>query len=118
MKWYRSLYWRIALGVVGFLAVMLVVQALFFVWAISQSGRSASGMTPGRLGMTVALDLSTVLERDPNADLESYLKEQYAQYEHPFFVMLASGRVITIGSDFVSGATAPCARGLPGVRVP
>jgi hypothetical protein len=56
-------------------------------------------MTPGRLGMTVALDLSTVLERDPNADLESYLKEQYAQYEHPFFVMLANGRVITIGSD-------------------
>ncbi len=99
MKWYRSLYWRIALGVVGFLAVMLVVQALFFVWAVSQSGRSASGMTPGRLGMTVALDLSTVLERDPNADLESYLKDQYAQYEHPFFVMLANGRVFTIGSD-------------------
>jgi len=25
MRWYRSLYWRIALGVVGFLAAMLVV---------------------------------------------------------------------------------------------
>lgn len=99
MRWYRSLYWRIALGVVGFLALMLVVQALFFVWAVSQSGRSASGMSPGRLGMTVALDLSTVLERDPNADLATYLNEQYAQYEHPFFVMLQNGRVITIGSD-------------------
>src|SRR5689334_13921000 len=78
---------------------MLVVQAVFFVWAVSQSGRSASGMTPARLGMTVALDLSTVLERDANADVEKYLNEQYAQYEHPFFVMLTNGRVITIGSD-------------------
>jgi signal transduction histidine kinase len=99
VRWYRSLYWRIALGVVGFLALMLIVQAVFFVWAVSQSGRSASGMSPGRLGMTVAFDLSNVLERDPNADLEKYLKEQYAQYEHPFFVMLQGGRLITIGSD-------------------
>jgi len=99
MRWYRSLYWRIALGVVGFLALMLVIQAVFFVWAVSQSGRSASGMSPGRLGMAVALDLSSLLERDANADVEKYLKEQYAQYEHPFFVMLQSGRVITIGSD-------------------
>ncbi len=37
-RWYRSLYWRIALGVVGFLAAMLVVQAMLFVWAVSQSG--------------------------------------------------------------------------------
>ncbi len=78
---------------------MLVVQAVFFVWAVSQSGRSASGMSPGRLGMTVALDLSTVLERDPNADVEKYLKEQYAQYDHPFFVMMQGNRLITIGSD-------------------
>jgi signal transduction histidine kinase len=99
VRWYRSLYWRIALGVVGFLATMLVVQALFFVWAVSQSGRSASGMSPGRLGMAVALDLSSLLERDAGADVEKYLKEQYAQYEHPFFVMLQGGRVITIGSD-------------------
>jgi two-component system OmpR family sensor kinase len=99
VRWYRSLYWRIALGVVGFLALMLVVQAVFFVWAVSQSGRSASGMSPGRLGMSVALDLSSVLERDPNADIEKYLHEQYAQYDHPFFVVMQGGRVITIGSD-------------------
>lgn len=99
MNWYRSLYWRIALGVVGFLAVMLVVQGLFFVWLVSQSGRSATGMSPGRLGMAVALDLSSLLERDPGADLDKYVKEQYAQYEHPFFIMLTSGKVITVGSE-------------------
>ena len=98
MRWYRSLYWRIALGVIGFLAAMLVVQAMLFVWAVSQSGRSLPGQSPARLGATVALDLASVLERDPQADLARYVHDQYAQYTHPFFVMLADGRVITSGS--------------------
>jgi two-component system, OmpR family, sensor kinase len=123
MRWYRSLYWRIALGVVAFLAAMLVVQALFFVWAVSQSGRSLPGQSPGRLGMTVALDLSNLLERDPKADVTQYIREQYAQYEHPFFVMLADGRVITSGSQsfpepLLRLARARIARGDIGGRPP
>lgn len=98
MHWYRSLYWRIAFGFVAVLAAMLVVQAMLFVWAVSQSGRNLPGQSPARLGMTVALDLANVLERDPQTDLAQYVREQYAQYEHPFFVMLADGRVITSGS--------------------
>src|SRR5215470_16181219 len=98
MKWYRSLYWRIAFGVVAFLAAMLVVQAVLFVWFVSQSGRSASGPSPFRLAIAVALDLSNLLEREPTADVAAYVREQYANYEHPFFVMLTDGRVITSGS--------------------
>ena len=98
MTWYRSLYWRIALGVVAFLAAMLVVQAMLFVWAVSQSGRSLPGQSPGRLGQTVTLDLTSELARNPQVDLEKYVHEQYAQYTHPFFVMMADGRVITSGS--------------------
>src|SRR5882762_8429344 len=102
MRWYRSLYWRIALGVVGFLAAMLVVQAMLFVWAVSQTGRSLPGQSPMRLGATVALDLANVLERDPQSDLTRYIHDQYAQYTHPFFVMLTDGRVITSGSETVA----------------
>src|ERR1051325_10899455 len=98
MRWYRSLYWRIAFGVVAFLAAMLVVQAMLFVWAVSQSGRSLPGGSPGRLGMSVALDLANLLERDPQADLAQYIREQYASYAHPFFVLLDGDRVITSGS--------------------
>src|SRR5260370_8542766 len=94
MRWYRSLYWRIALGVVGFLAAMLVVQAMLFVWAVSQTGRTLPGQSPIRLGATVALDLASVLERDPQADLTRYVHDQYAQYTHPFFVMLSDAPVI------------------------
>jgi signal transduction histidine kinase len=97
MRWYRSLYWRIALGVVAFLAAMLVVQAVLFVWVVSQSGRSLPGQSPARLARTVALDLANLLERDRAADLDQYVREQYAQYERPFFVMMADGRLITSG---------------------
>ncbi len=99
MRWYRSLYWRIAFGVMGFLVVMLVVQAVLYVWAVSQSGRSLPGQSPGRFAMTVAQDVAGLLEREPNVDLSQYIREQYAQYEHPFFVMMADGRLVTSGSD-------------------
>ena len=101
MTWWRSLYWRIALGVVGFLAAMLIVQAILFVWAVSQSGRSLPGQSPARFGVTIALDLASALERDPQVDLARYVRDQYAQYTHPFFVMLANGTVITSGSSTV-----------------
>jgi signal transduction histidine kinase len=102
VTWYRSLYWRIALGVVGFLAAMLIVQAVLFVWAVSQSGRSLPGQSPARFSVTIALDLSSALERDPSIDLTRYVHDQYAQYTHPFFVMLADGKVITSGSSTVA----------------
>ena len=87
---------------VGFLAAMLIVQAVLFVWVVSQSGRSLPGQSPGRLGLTVALDLASVLERDPQVDLARYVHDQYAQYTHPFFVLLADGKVITSGSTSFS----------------
>jgi signal transduction histidine kinase len=46
----------------------------------------------------VALDLTTVLEGDPHADLDRYVHERYAQYTHPFFVLMDDGRLITSGS--------------------
>jgi signal transduction histidine kinase len=84
---------------VAFLAAMLVVQAMLFVWAMSQFGRTLPGQSPGRLGMTVALDLANLLERDPQTDLAQYVREQYAKYEHPFFVMMSDGQLITSGSQ-------------------
>jgi len=98
MKWYRSLYWRVAFGVIAFLAAMLVVQAVLFVWTISQSGRSLPGQSPARLGQTVALDLANLLDREPQADLAKYVRDQYVNYTHPFFVMMADGSLITSGS--------------------
>src|SRR5262245_9513422 len=99
MRWYKSLYWRIAIGFVLFLATTLIVQAMVFVWVLARSGRTVPGQSPGRFSETVALDLSTALSREPDLDLARYVRDQYAQHTHPFFVMLADGRMITSGSD-------------------
>src|SRR5262245_14734445 len=121
MKWYRSLYWRIAFGVVAFLAAMLVVQAMLFVWTVSQTGRTLPGQSPGRLGMTVALDLAQALEHDPGTDLTKYVREQFSEYNHPFFVMMKDGRLVTSGSSsfpdpLIQMARARLERGGPGGR--
>src|SRR5262249_61453282 len=81
---------------------MLVVQAVLFTWAVSQSGRSLAGQSPIRFGQTIALDLANLLDRDSQADLVQYVHDQYAQYNHPFFVVLADGRVIPSGSGKIS----------------
>jgi len=55
-----------------------------------------------RFAQTIALDLANLLDRDPRAVLVQYVHEQYAQYNHPFFVVLADGRVISSGSQKIS----------------
>jgi len=112
ISWYQSLYWRIAIGVVSFLAVMLVVQAMLFIWALGQSGRSLPGQSPARFGQMIALDVATELTRDPDIDLVHYLNEQYSQYTHPFFVLFEDGRLITVSSVIPGTALVEASRAL------
>jgi two-component system OmpR family sensor kinase len=98
VRWYKSLYWRIAFGFVLFLAVLLVVQGVLFVWVMARSGRTLPGQTPGRFSETVARDLASALDREPGLDVARYVREQYVEGTHPFFVMLADGRIVASGS--------------------
>ena len=55
-RWYRSLYWRIAMGFVALLAVLLVAQTALAVWMTERVwGRGSR--TPAELADTVAQDL-------------------------------------------------------------
>ena len=46
MRWHKSLYWRIAMAVL-FLAAMLVVQAMLFVWSSHDRGAQCLDNRPG-----------------------------------------------------------------------
>lgn len=98
-RWYRSLYWRIAIGLTVSLAAMLVVQAMLFVWVVSRSG-TMPGRPPGQLAQAVAVDLADALLREPALDVAAYVQDQYGRDAYPFFVMLTDGRVITHGGPF------------------
>jgi signal transduction histidine kinase len=98
--WHRSLYWRIAVGFIAGLALMLVVQGILFVWMMTQAGSSVPNQPPERLAQTVAIDVAQALDRNPSLDVAQYLRQEYAQDAQPFFVVLADNRVIEIGARF------------------
>src|SRR5262245_28191902 len=100
MKWHRSLYWRIAIGFVGCLALLLGVQAILFVWVIARSGRTVPNQPPDRLAQTIAIDAADAIERDPSLDLNAYIQGEYRDDVQPFFILRVSGEPIEVGGPF------------------
>jgi signal transduction histidine kinase len=91
LRWYRSLYWRIALGFVLTLAAMLVVQAMLFVWVVARSGPRLPG-EPERFAQTIAVELGQALTADAALDVDAFLDDHYANDAQAFFVVFADGR--------------------------
>jgi two-component system, OmpR family, sensor kinase len=92
--WYRSLYWRIALGLIAFLALMLAAQVLLTLWMSNQIAGSMPARSPRRLAVLVASDLGAALSENPRLDLERYVSEQYANVLQPFIVRMRDGRIV------------------------
>ncbi len=49
-RWYRSLYWRIALGLFAFLALMLAAQGALFLWMTDRIAGSMPARDPAPPG--------------------------------------------------------------------
>ncbi|MGE0450420.1 MAG: sensor histidine kinase [Vicinamibacterales bacterium] len=98
MTWYRSLYWRIAVGFIACLALLLIVQGVLFVWMMAQAGATIPNQPPNRLAQAIAIDLSQALERDASLDVEPYLREEYGRDVQPFFVLIGE-RAIVVGGQ-------------------
>ncbi len=90
--WYRSLYWRIALGFLLCLAGIIAAQALVLVWLLSRD--TPPGPPPRALARLVAGDIAAALAADPGVDLARYVREEYQQRLSPFFVVMIDGRVV------------------------
>jgi two-component system, OmpR family, sensor kinase len=89
--WYRSLYWRIAIGFVALLAMLLLAQAALFLW-LTDRFIGSPGRTPVQLAEQVAADVGAALTRDPDLDLTAYVRQQFGRTFQPFVVRLADGR--------------------------
>ena len=93
--WYRSLYWRVALGTLALMLLLLAVQAAVVIWVVGQTDRSMLTRPPVGLARLIAEDLGAALESDPDADLEDLLRGSFGRAPQNVFVLLADGRVIT-----------------------
>lgn len=93
--WYRSLYWRIALGLIAFLALALVAQGLLFIWMTDRIAGSMPARSPRRLAVLVASDVGAALDRDAALDLETYLREQYGHVFQRIIILMRDGRTVS-----------------------
>ena len=90
--WYRSLYWRIALGFVALLAILLAVQGLMFLWLTGQGTEFLPGRSPGEYAQTIAADLATNLAERPDLNIEDHLNDRYTSTYRAFVVATRDGR--------------------------
>jgi signal transduction histidine kinase len=97
--WYRSLYWRTALGAFACLTGLLLAQAALFLWLAGRSDRPFLDHSPPRVVRLVALDMTTALEADPTIDPGAYLRDQFQRLSWHIFVLTPDGKV-TKNSDF------------------
>ena len=87
----RSLYWRIGLGFIFFLALMLGLQVALFIWV---AGETEGGM-PERMGRDfaelVANDFEAALQRDPKLDLRAYAERRMKELHRPAAIIFPDG---------------------------
>ena len=91
--WYRSLYWRIGLGFVLFLAAVLAVQGGTLVWLISRMA-VAPGPPPPEVTRLAARELSDALTTNPQLDIQQFLRQEY-EGRVPLVAVMKDGRVIS-----------------------
>jgi signal transduction histidine kinase len=90
--WFRSLYWRIALGFVAMLAALLLVQGMLFLWLTGRFALTTAARTPQQLADQVARELSESLTENFTQDLQALVNQRYGDVSQAFAVMLRDGR--------------------------
>jgi signal transduction histidine kinase len=93
--WYRSLYWRIGIGFVVFLAALLAVQGGALVYLISRM-EVGPGRTPPEVTRLVARDLGEALTSNQKLDIQQFLRQEY-EGRLPLVAIMKDGRVIATG---------------------
>lgn len=94
-RWYRSLYWRIGLGLFAFLALMLVAQGALFLWMTDRIAGSMPASNPQRLADLVSSDISAALEDNPALNLDTYVSTQFGKVFQTFLVLMQDGRIVS-----------------------
>lgn len=91
--WYRSLYWRIAIGFVLFLAAMLALQGAALVYLIAGM-EVAPGPPPPEVTRLVARELSDALTANPKLDIQQFFRQEY-EGRVPLAAIMKDGRIVT-----------------------
>ena len=94
LVWYRSIYWRIALGFVALVATLLVLQILVFLWISGRMDDWFPNRTPAQFAGTIATSLSAALTDQPTLDVDGFVNSRYSGASRGFAVVLSDGRAV------------------------
>jgi signal transduction histidine kinase len=92
--WYRSLYWRIALGFVALLAALLIIQGLIFLWMTGRMADFFPSRSPAQFAASLAADVASVIAEHPETDVAAYVHGAYSRSSRAFAIALEDGRTI------------------------
>jgi signal transduction histidine kinase len=108
--WPRSLYWRIATGIVALIAIVLFVQAAALLWLVRRGDPGAERLS--MMTRAMGRELGEALTADPNLDVAGFLRDRSPTA--PFFTARTNGRVDGVHpSDSLAGSVLEDVRNLP-----
>ena len=87
VRWYRSLYWRVAISLIALLAILLGAEAIMFL-TLSANKAGALPNDPGQMALFVASDVSDALKTKKDLDLRQHLQDKYGNYFQTILVYL------------------------------
>jgi signal transduction histidine kinase len=99
VSWRNSLYWRIALGLFAFVALMLAAEGALFLWISQRLAGAMPARSTRQLAALVSQEVGAALARDPDLDLDTYLLNQSTEVAQTFFVVLRDGHVASNHDD-------------------
>lgn len=89
----HSLYWRIAIGFIACIAIMLAIQGALLLWMVSRfDPDSRTNFT-----LRVANDLARALVHDPGLDVDHFVRANYSSPPRAFYVIMTDRTVVAIG---------------------
>jgi signal transduction histidine kinase len=94
LSWYRSLYWRIAVGFVALLATLLLLQGTVFLWMTGRMSDLFPNRSPSQFATSMAAEIAAAVADQPGVDVGEYVNSRYARSSRGFVVVMTDGRVI------------------------
>jgi two-component system sensor histidine kinase BaeS len=91
--WYRSLYWRIALGIIALLIALLVVQGAVFLWLVSKTPDTLPPRALQQSARALALELEAALAQDPAVDRDRFVRDRVSALSRPIVLVWRDGAV-------------------------
>ena len=111
VRWYRSLYWRIALGFVALVATLLAAQGVVFLWMTGRMTEIFPTRSPAQFASALATDVGATLAGEADTDLQAQIAGAHSSPYRSFAVALADGRTLVSETVEPSAPLIRAARG-------